>query len=486
MPVDQVFHMIERDRTLFDFSAIPDGIRERIPDGWQPSPMPEDCQLSPTTFVVAEAYMRFIAPVLRGYFIKRYGAEYGSHIPDELTHDLALTVMDKFTEGELPGGMYPNYFKTIGDNRMTDYLRAQSNLPQNKFATRQQEEDAPDQLEQALNVANVTEPGPEEIVCNRIEGAAMKTRIDELVGQLTPTQADFMRLYLSDPDMSYEEMGKILDVRPGTLRVTKLRALARMKALATDAGLARSTRGAAADWVDSPVKTLGVLRGHATKAIREARGPGANAQTISMPLHIGPWRIAASAIQGFIQDAGSEEQSPGACVVAYPYREYLPQLAAYLAKPTRLTFGPAEAIAVGSESPDVILDTPQRIAQIPEVSKLPIDLILAPERSMDQLPPELCRQAGFLLHIAPGIRFRPGEEAYGMQSYEEQGGKRLLWRGPESVRFIREWMFQTGKEPTEGEIMQLHEAGQGPPLRRLCRDYGDLATLLDQARRISG
>src|SRR6266542_3034701 len=173
--------------------GIPASLHQHIPEGWQPSPMPEDCQLPPATYATAEAYARFIAPGLHRPFMQMLGV--GEAAIYDADQEVAMTLLENFRRRPLPDDISRKWLAAQVRNKAVDAIRA----TEREMGLIDWQDDDKEWFSNPVY-------DPETAVLSRLT----IEEVDTLLDKLPATQAEILRLTFSDSSLRAQDIGELV------------------------------------------------------------------------------------------------------------------------------------------------------------------------------------------------------------------------------------------------------------------------------------
>lgn len=188
----------------------------------------------------------------------------------------------------------------------------------------------------------------------------------------------------------------------------------------------------------------------------EAEMPSA---ALYVPHYIGMWSVAAYDIAGF---ADTHDQSM--IGIAYPHEALLQDFTAYIGR------------IVGNKVLESLqIGTPQMIAQAAQGHNF--DYIVGPGEAM-RSNRKAFEGSGFQLHLFNAGEPRTAEpNIHESPLYSKMGVRKVIWSNPESLRYLQEYRFTTGKSMDRSTAQALSSSGQGPSHILTSKEYGGWTNL---------
>ncbi len=159
-----------------------------------------------------EQLLNSVRKMVHRYCRGRLGSLPGAeHAAEDAAQEVCVAVLDALPRYRHTGRPFEAFVFTIASRRVADAMRAAYRAPVTV-------EEVPDQVDEA--------PTPEDVALRRADAE----ELGELLDQLPEAQRELLTLRVA-VGLSAQEVGQVLDMSPGAVRVAQHRALQRLRAL---------------------------------------------------------------------------------------------------------------------------------------------------------------------------------------------------------------------------------------------------------------
>lgn len=275
-------------------------------------------------------------------------------------------------------------------------------------------------------------------------------------------------LLLKDPTQSVEDLSSQLGITVGAARTAKHRLLKTLRNnaeyFAARGIFITAMQQSSEKQSPKPKKVLPPTRlgSNMLRALRIHQAAGGQEAALHIPAYIGQWHVAVKTACNF----KLREDSTVSAAIVYPHPHLLPEFRRYI--------GHIIGRQSGVKKMAITITSGEEVAQ--SLSENTFDYTIISDNISPELRKRIRSSGSFLLDLLTAAD-GPVEATHTMPSYEEAGGKSLPWTANDTLRYLTEWQFATGEQLTSEQATKLSQAGQGPPLQRLCRGIGSFAAV---------
>lgn len=438
--------------------------------------VPEDTRIHPQTYLIAEELARLEAGRLSRYARARVGHGL-AHSPEDVTQNALLGFMESFRD-KPPEIKFPEapmiLMYGILKHKVADVYRAAQrsrNLSRDGFEYLKDAE-AGDRVEET------------------VIAAAEREVLIAALDKLNENQKTI--LLLSEEGASIAEIAEAIgNSSLGAVRVAKHRALARAQAILRSLaanGKAPLSLTERHPLLKQQVKAaqkprigMDKIQNRIVGDVLDRYAEGDQYVNLVASEYVAPWHVAGRALGQLLDD--SQVLAPDyRALVVFPGKRIPPEFMNYISDASGHQVHQLDPENAAHRADRLVVATPH--AAIGASTRF--EYVAVPNTVPESLQSRLRRDASFMIRLAAE---QDSVAAFSANQYiaptyaqaSDSSMQQLGWKPQDSVRYLRELWFRSGRLKPTGSAQAMAESGAGPNIARLAKGFENYKDLLAKA-----